>query len=105
LLVLAVPNEDIALFPSRPLFGEPKINPFGPLVWGGEVHLSYFQPRPLRRALQRIGYEVVQFGVDDVYVERTLRRSISLRFHQLLGRVTGWHHETAMYFFCKTPSA
>jgi len=105
LLIIAVPNEDVALFPPRPMFGEQKVNPFGPLTWGGEVHLSYFQPRSLRQALQRLGYQVVQFGVDDVYLQRTLRRSVSLRFHQLLGRMTGWHRECAMYFFCKTPPA
>lgn len=100
LLVVAVPNEDCLLYRHvlRKLFHRsPKRNPLGDIPYGGEVHLTHFQPRTLKRFLTSGGFKLVDFGVDDVFVTRDEKTLSHLRFHRWLSRLTGWHASNAMY--------
>jgi len=100
LLVVAVPNEDTHLFkvPLRKLLRRsPKPNPLGNIPFGGEVHLTHFQPATLKRLLHSERFHVVDFGVDDVFVKREVHTLRHLRFHRFLARVCGWHASIAMY--------
>jgi len=100
LLVVAVPNEDCLLYRHalrKLLRCSPKRNPLGDIPYGGEVHLTHFQPRTLKRFIAAGGFEVVDFGVDDVFVTRDEKTLRHLRFHRVLSRLTGWHASNAMY--------
>lgn len=98
-LVVAVPNETRAFWRSR----RTGRHPFGPLEWGHEVHLVHFVPGTLRTALVRAGFEVAEFGVDDVEVRPTRRTDRCRRWQECLNRLTGWHYSTAMYAIARKP--
>jgi SAM-dependent methyltransferase len=101
-LVLAVPNEDAALFPFH--CGQTREpNPLGPLDWGPgrELHLTHFQPKTLATGLRRAGFKVVRSGVDDVYVERGWENLTQYYFHRALNALTGWHYARALYMVAR----
>jgi len=96
ILVVAVPDEENILFRHR--IGLLKVaNPFGRQEWGHEIHLTHFQPFTLRRRLRLSGFQVIEFGVDDIYARRTLRNLCVLAFHKTLAFLFGWHFNMAMY--------
>jgi 2-polyprenyl-3-methyl-5-hydroxy-6-metoxy-1,4-benzoquinol methylase len=100
LLVIAVPNEDHALWKHavrKLLRWSPKQNPFGDIPYGGEIHLTHFQPRTLKRFVRGGDFRIVDFGVDDVFVQRDEKTLRHLRFHRLLSRLSNWHASNAMY--------
>jgi len=100
LLVVAVPNEDTHLFkvPLRKLLRrQAKINPLGNIPFGGEVHLTHFQPATLKRLMRSEGFKLIDFGVDDVFVNHDRRTIKHLRFHRILNAFFGWHASNAMY--------
>ncbi len=104
ILVLAVPNEDNYLFQRR--FGKAKISaPFGALEFGGEIHLTYFQPSTLRTALCAAGYEFVKIGVDDAYYIRDWKMQAKLILQQSLAFVLRWHFAVAMYAIARRPNS
>lgn len=95
ILVVAVPNEENKFFRYR-LRGKPN-PPLGPLVFGSEIHLSHFQPATLRTFLVRNRFEVVEFGVDDIYLKHTLRNKMVIFVHKTINACTQWHFGIAMY--------
>ncbi|MFT3783039.1 MAG: class I SAM-dependent methyltransferase [Nibricoccus sp.] len=100
LVAIAVPNEDHLLyrhFLRKWLRCSPKKNPLGEIPYGGEVHLTHFQPATLKRFVRFVGFRILAFGVDDVFVHRDEKTLKSLRFHTWLARLTGWHASNAMY--------
>jgi 2-polyprenyl-3-methyl-5-hydroxy-6-metoxy-1,4-benzoquinol methylase len=62
---LAVPNEENHLFRHRAGLKK-SANPLGEMVWAKEIHLTHFQPATLKSSLADHGFEVRQFGVDDI---------------------------------------
>jgi 2-polyprenyl-3-methyl-5-hydroxy-6-metoxy-1,4-benzoquinol methylase len=99
ILGLAVPNEENHLFRNRiGLLKSP--NPLGPIVWGKEIHLTHFQPGTLRQSLRDHGFEVRQFGVDDIYWDRSARNMAKLAAQKTLCGLLGWHFSMAMYCVC-----
>ena len=102
ILVVAVPNEENKLFRRRLRF-ENKTHPFGLLDKSGEVHLTHFQPHSLLNALNVTGFKVHEFGVDDLYAERSLRNRAVIAMHKTLARVFRWHFSMAMYVICYRP--
>ena len=80
------PGQDAAILPPR---------------WGHEIHLTYFQPRTLRNALQRAGLKVKNFGVDDIYGLRSFRNRAVLAMHKTLSALFWWHFSMAMYAICE----
>ena len=104
ILAVAVPNEENELFRRRiGIFR--RFNPLSEIQWGGEIHLTHFVPSSLTRALKRVGFQILDFGVDDIYVARTLRNICILTAHKLMARLFFWHFNMAMYFVCRKPSA
>jgi 2-polyprenyl-3-methyl-5-hydroxy-6-metoxy-1,4-benzoquinol methylase len=104
ILVVAVPNEDCLLYRHalrKLLHRSPKRNPLGDIPYGGEVHLTHFQPSTLRRFISAGGFDLLDFGVDDVFVSRDAKTLRHLRFHRLLSRMTGWHASNAMYVIAR----
>jgi 2-polyprenyl-3-methyl-5-hydroxy-6-metoxy-1,4-benzoquinol methylase len=95
LLIVAVPNEENFLFRHRLRPRTP--NPLGEPIWGGEIHLTHFQPATLRQAFRCHGFKIEAFGVDDIYFERSLRNSVILQVQKFLAGFTGWHFSMAMY--------
>jgi 2-polyprenyl-3-methyl-5-hydroxy-6-metoxy-1,4-benzoquinol methylase len=97
---LAVPNEENHLFRHR--WGMLKTaNPLGPLVWGAEIHLSHFQPATLRGVLNAAGFQVLRFGVDDIYQDRSGKNLAKLTFQKALNALLAWHFSMAMYCICR----
>ena len=94
-----MPNEENFFLRQR--FGKGKGNPFDPLPFGGEIHLTYFRPATFRATLRSAGFEVVEFGVDDIYHVRDLKMKLKLPVQQLLARTLNWHFAVAMYAICK----
>jgi 2-polyprenyl-3-methyl-5-hydroxy-6-metoxy-1,4-benzoquinol methylase len=103
MIAVAVPNEENFLVRRR--FGRVKMNPFAPLPFGGEIHLSYFRPATLRATLRAAGFDVVEFGVDDLYQERGLTMKIKLNIQSLLAKLFHWHFAVAMYAICRKRDA
>lgn len=100
-LALAVPNEENSLFRWR--IGWRKTPPFRPFEWGHEIHLTHFQPHTLRSALRRAGFEVLRFGVDDIYADRSPANLFKLYAQKTVSAWTGWHFSMAMYCVCRKP--
>lgn len=91
LLAVAVPNESLTL--SR---GASTGHPFGPLLWGYETHIIYFESSSLERVLQAAGFHVTAWAVDDVETRPTLRTRLRHRFHQAALALGGRHLGQAM---------
>jgi 2-polyprenyl-3-methyl-5-hydroxy-6-metoxy-1,4-benzoquinol methylase len=102
LLVVATPNEENRLFRHRVgmLRGS---EPLGRLRWGEEIHLVHFQPATLRSTLQRHGFQVLRFGVDDIYDRHTWPNRLKLTAHRILNILSGWHFSMAMYAVARKP--
>lgn len=103
ILAVAVPNEENYFLRRR--FGQAKASPFDPLSFGGEIHLSYFRPSTLRAALRAAAFEVLEFGVDDIYHVRDFKMRLKLPAQQALARTLDWHFAVAMYVICRRPAA
>ena len=102
ILAVAVPNEENKLLRHR-LGLRTESNPLGSLDWGKEIHLTHFQPWTLRRNLQKVGFEILDFGVDDIYLVRSGRNRLVLAAQCFLSRLTGYHFSMAMYCICRRP--
>jgi len=103
ILAVAAPNEEN--FFVRRRFGKVKANPFASLTFGGEIHLTYFQPATLRRTLRTAGFNLITIGVDDAYYTRDIMMRVKLAFQQSLARLARWHFAVAMYAICQRPKA
>ena len=102
-MAVAVPNEE-NFFVRRSL-GLAKSSPFDPLIFGGEIHLTYFRPKTLRETLRAAGFNVVEFGVDDAYHIRDRRMRMKIFLQQTIAQASGWHFAVAMYAVCRRPKA
>lgn len=102
ILAVAVPNEENFFIRQR--FGKAKTSPFEPLKFGGEIHLTYFRPSTLRATLRAAAFEVLEFGVDDIYHVRDLKMRLKLPAQQALARILNWHFAVAMYVICRRPA-
>src|SRR5262245_56028728 len=99
LLFVAVPNEEWTLFRyglGWSLVG-PRPRRMPRLVPGEEIHLTHFQPRTLKGVVKRAGFALIEFGVDDVSLDRTAKDWVNRAANQLLSTLTGWHLSSAMY--------
>jgi SAM-dependent methyltransferase len=116
-LAVAVPNEglwprltllaakDLAKWPivralRRPyrrgvdaFFGEP--------APGREIHLSYFHPKNLARAMESRGLTVVERAVDDLYPIPTPRTARAQRAYAAVNRATGTNFGPATFLAAK----
>jgi 2-polyprenyl-3-methyl-5-hydroxy-6-metoxy-1,4-benzoquinol methylase len=99
ILIVAVPNEE-NFFVRRRLRIPNKTNPFDPLQFGGEIHLTYFRPPTLYATLESAGFEVIEFGVDDLYHQRNVKMRLKLSIQRLLAMTLHWHFGVAMYAVC-----
>jgi 2-polyprenyl-3-methyl-5-hydroxy-6-metoxy-1,4-benzoquinol methylase len=97
---VAVPNEDNAFINYRLGFRRDREAAIMPPRWGHEIHLTYFQPSSLRRALRHAGFKVTRFGVDDIYNRRSLRNQAVLALQKNLSALFGWHFSMAMFAIC-----
>lgn len=102
-LAVAVPNEENYFVRRR--LGKAKSSPFDPLRFGGEIHLTYFRPGTLRATLKCAGFQLMDFGVDDLYALRDAKMRTRLKIQQLLARTVRWHFAVAMYAICRKKSA
>lgn len=102
ILAIAVPNEAAPLLRHR-FAGRSGEHPLGPLVWGQEIHLTHFVPSTLRGLLRRLGFRILEMGVDDVHVERSPARVATYYANRLLNSLAGIQADKAMYVIC-TPS-
>jgi len=95
ILVVAVPNEENFFLRQR--FGQAKTSPFDPLTFGGEIHLTHFRPSTLRSTLRLAAFDLLEFGVDDIYHVRDLRMRLKLPLQRILARLLNWHFAVGMY--------
>lgn len=96
LLALAVPNEHYNI-----IFNAWSEKPLGDLEFAREIHLTHFTPGVLRNYLQANGFDVLEFGVDDVHVERNFKTKLLFHSSKQLNRLIGWHCDKAMYFIAR----
>ena len=94
-LVVAVPNEDHSILRKRLMPWNHRAT-FGPLSFGTEMHLTYFQPCTLKRLLRFNRFGVIYFGVDDCYSNRSSLKRLKISFYETLARLIGWHPAVAM---------
>ena len=102
ILAVAVPNEE-NFFVRRHLGIPTAHSPFDPLRFGGEIHLTYFRPATLRAVLKSAGFEILEFGVDDLYHQRDWKMRSKLSVQRLLAKTLQWHFAVAMYAVCRRP--
>ncbi len=102
-LAVAVPNEENFFIRRR--FGQAKTSPFDPLRFGGEIHLTYFRPSTFHSTLRAAGFDVLEFGVDDIYHVRDLKMRLKLPVQQALARMFQWHFAVAIYAVCRRSNA
>jgi len=108
ILAIAIPNESLPILCSQ--LSLPKSlgnwldidpqHPLGRLTFGEEIHLTHFTPRVIKSLLKRRGLHVLEFGVDDVHLQRDKRTILAYQFNRLLNFFFGTHFDKAMYFVC-----
>jgi 2-polyprenyl-3-methyl-5-hydroxy-6-metoxy-1,4-benzoquinol methylase len=98
-LAIAVPNETAPLVLQR-LPGRSARHPLGVLAWGHEIHLTHFVPSTLRGLLRRLGFRILEMGVDDVHVERPAATVARYQVNRLLNALAGFQFDKAMYVIC-----
>jgi len=98
---VAVPNESkrLILHQLNRLGGVP-VWDWG---WGTEIHLNHFFPQTLRKHLQKIGFEILDFGMDDVYPDTSLRSRAIITGHNVSSKIFRWNFGQDMYFICRRP--
>lgn len=101
LLVLAVPNEALKAARYRWL-GRFQQDHFEPILDGEEIHLTFFVPATLKKLVEAKGFEILEFGVDDVAINRTLKARLGLKLFQLMNQLFGTHAGPAMYLVCRS---
>jgi SAM-dependent methyltransferase len=99
ILAIAVPNETASLLRYR-FSRRADSHPLGHLAWGQEIHLTHFVPATLRSLLSRLGFRILEMGVDDVHVERTPASVAGYHANRLLNSLTGLQVDKAMYAVC-----
>ncbi len=99
ILALAVPNERHSL-----IFNTGKKLPLGKLEYGQEIHVTHFVPGVLKNILKKNGFDLLEFGVDDVHVERPFKTKLLFHGSKLLNKTIGWHCDKAMYFIVRKKS-
>ena len=99
ILAVAVPNETVPIWGQR--LRRRRRSPFGPFRPGDEIHLVHFLPRVFRRMLKRHGFDIIEFGVDDVHVSRGWKDVLSYQSNVALNAICNWHFDTAMYAICR----
>lgn len=104
ILAVAVPNEE-NFFVRRALHLGTTSSPFDPLHFGGEIHLTYFRPATLQATLRSAGFEILEFGVDDLYNIRDSKMKMKLAAQRLLAQAFHWHFAVAMYAVCRRPAS
>jgi len=97
-LFVAVPNEEHALLRHR-LGMLPRA--FEPLEFGGEIHLTHFQPDTLKKAVKNAGFEIVRFLVDDFYPDRRYPKRFKIKAYQAMAALFRWHWAAAMICIAK----
>jgi 2-polyprenyl-3-methyl-5-hydroxy-6-metoxy-1,4-benzoquinol methylase len=102
LFVIAVPNETHPLLRHR-LWPWRFPRAFEPLVCGGEIHLTHFTPSTIKAFLQREGFQIARFEVDDFYPNRAARDRLKFWVQQTAARLLGWHCAVAMQLVCHKP--
>lgn len=98
-LVIAVPNESASLIKHR-LTGA-KGSPFGFLEWGREIHMTHFTPPVLSNFLSTNGFRILEAGIDDVHLERTVKTVCAYYGNRLLNALFKLQFDKAMYFVCR----
>ena len=101
LFVVAVPNESRLLLKAR--LGLEKKHPMGEMAFGGEIHLSHFQPATLKTCLRQSGFEIIDFGVDHIYATMNLKTAVLYQVNRALSRLLWWHLAPAMYAVGRRP--
>ena len=99
ILALAVPNEQHSL-----IFNALRKMPLGKLEYGREIHLTHFLPGVLKEHVQKNGFDLLEFGVDDVHVERPFSTKLLFHASKRLNRAVGWHCDKAMYLVARKHS-
>ena len=94
-----MPNEENQLFRYRTGLKKSS-NPLWEkrLERGDPSH--HFQPATLRAALADHGFAVREFGVDDIYWDRSAKNLAKLAMQKSLSATLGWHFSMAMYCLC-----
>lgn len=102
LLVIAVPNETLKILNYRKATqSDSAQKPFNRLGFGKEIHLTFFTPKTLKHILEATGYSLLEFGVDDVELDRTQEKLEAMTFHEGMNELTGAHLSKAMYVVCR----
>lgn len=96
ILALAVPNEQHSL-----IFNAWQEMPLGKLEYGQEIHVTHFLPGVLKNYLKKNGFDLLEFGVDDVHVERPFRTKLLFHASKCLNSNIGWHCDKAMYLVAR----
>jgi SAM-dependent methyltransferase len=105
LLAIAVPNDDDArawLVRSKALMSRKESPPrYEALKPHGEVHLSQFKGRVLRRALQSRGFRVEVVTVDDQYARPDKRSETLIGAYRLTNSLTGFNFGQATFVLAR----
>lgn len=99
IMAVAVPNETIPIWGQR--LRRSRRSPFGTFRPGDEIHLVHFLPGVFRRTLKRHGFDIIEFGVDDVHLSRGWKDMLSYQSSVILNAVCHWHFDAAMYAICR----
>ena len=99
ILAVAVPNETVPIWGQR--LRRLRRSPFGPFRPGDEIHLVHFLPHVFRRMLRNHGFDIIEFGVDDVQISRGWKDVLSYQSNVVLNALCHWHFDTAMYAICR----
>ncbi len=95
-LALAVPNETSAIFMTQ--LGAERFRTLAEdAARGDELHLLHFTPSTFKRTLAAVGFEIMEFGVDNATVGSTYRTIAARMAQKGLSALTGWHFAPAMY--------
>jgi len=99
ILAVAVPNETLPIWGQR--LRRRRGSPFGPFRAGDEIHLVHFLPGVFCDILKSHGFDIIEFGVDDVHLIRGWKEVLSYWTNIGLNTICHWHFDDAMYAICR----
>ena len=104
IVALAVPNELTPLIGDRLLWrnNTPAAkHSLGAPAFGEEIHLTHFTPRVFKATLKRHGFEILDFGVDDTYCNRSPYEVSKYHSNRLINLIAKTHFDIAMFSICR----
>ncbi|MEJ8569415.1 class I SAM-dependent methyltransferase [Elongatibacter sediminis] len=103
IVAVAIPNELTPILRDRvkrTRKSPAERHSLGQLAFGEEIHLTHFTPAVFKAFLRQLGFRILDFGIDDVHVDRPARKVAKYHINRAINAACKVHFDSAMYAIC-----